>query len=91
MKRESKPEKPKSRDQYRKPKIDIYQVKIRQKFVGVSFFLKITKTVRKNQNFARKHPFLHQKWARTLILRQKKGDFRLKMTKIVQRVQYLQN
>lgn len=35
MKRESKPEKPKSRDQYRKPKIDIYQVKIRQKFVGI--------------------------------------------------------
>ena len=91
MKRESKPEKPKSRDQYRKPKIDIYQVKIRQKFVGIHFFLKITKTVQKNQNFARKHPFSHQKWAKNGGFEAEKRNFRSKMTKIVQRVQYLQN
>ena len=90
MKRESKPEKPKSRDQYRKPKIDIYQVKIRQKFVGVTFFLKITKTVQKIKISPENIPF-RTKNGQNVDFNTEKGDFRSKMTKIVQRVQYLQN
>ena len=58
MKRESKPEKPKSRDQYRKPKIDIYQVKIRQKFVCGLFFHKNHQNRPKKSNFRQKNiPF----------------------------------
>ena len=73
MKRESKPEKPKSRDQYRKPKIDIYQVKIRQKFVGIHFFHKSHQNRPKKSNFRQKTSLFVPKMGKNVDFETEKG------------------